>query len=258
MSNITLKRGDCLEVMRGIPDGSVDMVLCDLPYEATHNKWDRALPFTELWAEYYRVGKQNCPFVLFAQGLFYVDLVSSNKTDFRYDLVWDKVLKTGFLNANVMPLRHHEQIAVFYRSKPVYNPQKQKGSPNHTKGKAVFVKGVTNNNYGSYEPVESDVTGDMKNPGSILVCQKPHPSKAVHPTEKPVSLLEYLIRTYTNEGDTVLDNTMGSGSTGVACVNTGRDFIGIELDEKYFGIAEDRIRQAERDRKAAESQYSLF
>ena len=241
MSNIELYNGDCLEVMKSIPDNSVDMVLCDLPYGTTKNKWDTVIPFDLLWGEYDRVAKETAPVLLFAQGLFYADLVQSNRSNFRYDLVWDKVLKSGFLNANVMPLRVHEQIAVFYRKKPVYNPQKTKGMPNHGKGTAMFSKGMANNNYGKYNPKENDVTDDMKNPVSILTFQKPHPSTALHPTQKPVELLEYLIRTYTNEGDTVFDNTMGSGSTGVACVNTGRDFIGIELDEKYYKIAKERI-----------------
>ena len=244
MAEYNLYNGDCLEVMKQIPDGSVDMVLCDLPYGTTQNKWDAVIPFDLLWEQYNRVAKDTAPIVLFAQGLFYADLVHSNRKDFRYDIVWDKVLKGGFLNARVMPLRVHEQIAVFYRSKPVYNPQKTKGKPSHTKGTAIFTKGETNNNYGSYKPKDVDVNDDMKYPTSIIQFQKPHPSVSVHPTQKPVELLEYLIRTYSNEGDTVLDNTMGSGSTGVACMNTGRNFIGIELGKEYFEIAEQRIKEA--------------
>jgi site-specific DNA-methyltransferase (adenine-specific) len=228
--------------MKQIGDGTIDLVLCDLPYGTTQNKWDAVIPFDSLWEQYNRVAKPNAAFVLFAQGLFYVDLVNSNRANFRYDIVWDKQLKSGFLNANVMPLRVHEQIAVFYKSKPTYNPQKVKGQPTHSKGTAVFTKDVTNNNYGDYTPVEN--INDMKYPSSILSYQKPHPSVSVHPTQKPVELLEYLIKTFTNEGDTVLDNTMGSGSTGVACVNTNRDFIGIEKDEKYFDIAKSRINDA--------------
>jgi len=238
----TLYCGDCLDIMKQIGDGTIDLVLCDLPYGTTQNKWDAVIPFDSLWEQYNRVAKPNAAFVLFAQGLFYVDLVNSNRANFRYDIVWDKQLKSGFLNANVMPLRVHEQIAVFYKSKPTYNPQKVKGQPTHSKGTAVFTKDVTNNNYGDYTPVEN--INDMKYPSSILSYQKPHPSVSVHPTQKPVELLEYLIKTFTNEGDTVLDNTMGSGSTGVACVNTNRDFIGIEKDEKYFDIAKSRINDA--------------
>lgn len=239
-----LYNGDCTEIMKDMPSGSVDMVLCDLPYGTTQNKWDSVIPFDLLWEQYNRVAKVSAAIVLFAQGVFYADLVHSNRKDFRYDLVWDKVLKGGFLNAKVMPMRIHEQIAVFYRKKPVYNPQKIKGKPNRTKGTAIFAKGVTNNNYGKYNPVETDVNDDMKYPSTILSFQKPHPSISVHPTQKPVELLEYLIRTYTNEGDTVMDNTMGSGSTGVSCANTDRNFIGIELDKKYFDIAEKRIKEA--------------
>jgi site-specific DNA-methyltransferase (adenine-specific) len=239
--------------MNDIPDCSIDMVLCDLPYGTTHNKWDAVIPFDILWEQYDRIVKETTPVVLFAQGLFYADLVESNRKNFRYDLVWNKVLKTGFLNANVMPLRVHEQIAVFYKSKPIYNPQKTKGNPNHSKGSAVFEKGMTNNNYGKYVPVECDTDNDMKYPDSILTFSKQHPSVSVHPTQKPVELLEYLIKTYTNEGDTVLDNTMGCGSTGVACVNTNRNFIGIEKDEKYFSMAEKRINQS-----LSEKERSLF
>lgn len=238
----TLYCGDCLDIMKQIGDGTIDLVLCDLPYGTTQNKWDAVIPFDSLWEQYNRVAKPNAAFVLFAQGLFYVDLVNSNRANFRYDIVWDKQLKSGFLNANVMPLRVHEQIAVFYKSKPTYNPQKVKGQPTHSKGTAVFTKDVTNNNYGDYTPVEN--INDMKYPSSILSYQKPHPSVSVHPTQKPVELLEYLIKTFTNEGDTVLDNTMGSGSTGVACMNTNRNFIGIEKDEKYFDIAKSRINDA--------------
>lgn len=240
----TLYCGDCLNIMKQLNDNSVDLVLCDLPYGTTQNKWDVVIPFDLLWEQYNRVAKENTPFVLFAQGLFYVYLVNSNKNNFKYDIVWNKVLKSGFLNAKTMPLRMHEQIAVFYRKKPTYNPQKTKGNPNHTKGTKIFVKGETNNNYGNFKPVDIDVNDDMKYPISIVEYSKPHPSVALHPTQKPVDLLEYLIKTYSNEGDVVLDNCMGSGSTGVACVNTNRNFIGIEKDENYFKIAEQRINEA--------------
>lgn len=242
--NVDLRLGDCLEIMKDIPDGSVDMVLCDLPYGTTHNKWDSVIPFGELWVQYNRVAKENAAFVLFAQGLFYVDLVQSNRKNFRYDIVWDKMLKTSFLNANVTPMRRHEQIAVFYRRKPVYNPQFEEGEPLHSIGNRTKIK--TNNNYGDYGNWGDHRKGSTeKYPSSLVAFRKPHPSKALHPTEKPVALLEWLVKTYSDEGDTVLDNCMGSGSAGVACVNTGRNFIGIEMDEKYFGIAGERIREAE-------------
>ena len=237
-----LYNGDCLELMDKIPDKSIDMVLCDLPYGTTANEADIALPFDKLWSQYSRVVKDNGAIVLFAQGLFYIDLVNSNRALFRYDLVWDKGLITGFLNAHNMPLRQHEQIAVFYKEMPTYNPQMTQGSPLHGRGKAYMVKDNKNNNYGSFGNVEDTRKGSTeKYPTSILYCQKPHPSVAVHRTEKPVPLLEYLIKTYTNEGDTVLDNTMGSGSTGVACLNTERNFVGIELDSDYFEICKKRM-----------------
>ena len=239
MSNIQLHLGDCLKVMQDIPDKSIDLILCDLPYKATQNKLDIRIPFVPLWEQYERIIKDNGCIALFAQGIFYVELVNSNKKLFRYDLVWDKVLTSGFLNANRMPLRKHEQIAIFYKKPPTYNPQKTIGESNHSKGKS---KKNTNNNYGKFDLVDNkEVLGNLKHPTSILTFSKSHPSVAKHRTEKPVALLEYLIKTYSNEGDLVLDNTMGSGSTGVACVNTGRDFIGIELDEKYYNVAKERI-----------------
>lgn len=237
---IDLQQGDCLEVMKEIPDKSVDMILCDLPYGVTQNKKDIALPFDKLWQQYNRIIKDNGCIALFGQGLFFIDLVNSNRKMYRYDLVWNKVLTSGFLNAKRMPLRQHEQIAVFYKSKPTYNPQTYIGKKNHSKGKPKTNK---NDNYGKYDFIESKLDG-IKYPTSILKFSKPHPSKAKHRTEKPIELLEYLIKTYTNENQLVLDNCMGSGSCGVACVNTNRNFIGIELDENYFNIAKERINGA--------------
>lgn len=240
---IDLRQGDCLELMKDIPYKSIDMILCDLPYGVTNNKKDIALPFNKLWEQYERVIKDDGAIVLFAQGTFYIDLVNSNRNLFRYDLVWDKVLTSGFLNAKRMPLRQHEQIAVFYKKLPTYNPQKVKGSKNHSKGKVKEID--VNNNYGNHSFVDNrELLGDMKNPTSIVTFSKPHPSICVHPTQKSVELMEWLIKTYTNENDLVLDNCMGSGTCGVACVNTNRNFIGIELDEKYFGIAKSRINNA--------------
>ena len=237
-----LLQGDCLELMKNISDKSIDLILCDLPYGTTQNKWDEVIPFDKLWAQYNRIIKDNGAILLFAQGKFYVNLVSSNMKMFRYDLVWDKELVSGFLNAKRMPLRRHEQVAVFYKHLPTYNPQFTQGKPLHSKGTAYQTKELTNNNYGDFKTTDDDRVGSTeKYPTSIMKFQKPHPSVCVHPTEKPVSLLEYLIKTYTNEGDTVLDNCMGSGSTGVACQNTNREFIGMELDEKYYKIACERL-----------------
>lgn len=225
--------GDCLEVMKSID--KVDMILCDLPYGKTKNKWDVIIPFDQLWTHYERI----CPsgnILLFGQDKFTAQLMLSHKWH-RYNLVWDKVLVSGFLNANRQPLRRHEDICVFYKKKTTYNPQKTPGAKNHSKGKMLR---NTNNNYGEFNLMESDFSG-LKHPTSVLNFQKPHPSKALHPTEKPVALLEYLIKTYSNEGDLVLDCCMGSGSTGEACQNTNREFIGIEKYEDIFEIAKKRL-----------------
>lgn len=227
--------GDCIEVMQSWPEKSIDMVLCDLPYGVTANKDDVSIPFDMLWEQYERITKENAAIVLFAQGLFYVDLVQSNRKMFRYDLVWDKRLTTGFLNAKRMPLRQHEQIAVFYKKSPTYNPQYTEGIPLHSKGKAFLDKEMKNQNYGRCEPSSNSRVGTtQKYPKSILSYQKPHSCIAKHRTAKPVELLEYLVCTYTNKGDTVLDNCMGSGSTGIACLNTGRNFVGIEKNIEIF------------------------
>lgn len=238
---IKLMKGDCLERMKEIPDNSVDMILCDLPYGVTANKLDIVIPFDSLWEQYNRITKDNSAILLFGQGTFYVDLVNSNRKMFKYDLVWDKVLTSGFLNANRRPLRRHEQIAVFYKSQPVYNPQMVKGKPNHNVG---TLKGkLTNNNYGDFTRQDTRHDG-MKYPTSIISYEKPHPSISKHRTEKSVPMLEYLIKTYTDKGMTVLDNCMGSGTTGLACINTERDFIGIEKEENYFKVSCDRIRDS--------------
>lgn len=233
--------GDCLEVMNNIENETIDMILCDLPYGVTNNKQDIIIPFEKLWQQYERVIKSNGAIVLFAQGMFYIDLVNSNKKLFRYDLIWDKQLTSGFLNANRQPLRQHEQIAVFYKKQPTYNPQFSIGKPSHSKG---YKKDHKNNNYGKYEEINNtDITNTNKFPTSILSYQKTHPSKANHPTEKSVELSMYLIKTYSNEGDLILDNCIGSGTTAIACVNTNRDYIGIELQQKYFDIANKRISE---------------
>ena len=241
---MTLLQGDCLELMKDIPDKSIDLILCDLPYGTTRNSWDEVIPFDKLWAQYNRIIKDNGAILLFAQGKFYVNLVNSNMKMFRYDLVWDKELVSGFLNAKRMPLRRHEQVAVFYKHLPTYNPQFTQGKPLHSKGTAYQTKELTNNNYGDFKATDDDRAGSTeKYPTSIMKFQKPHPSVCVHPTEKPVALLEYLVKPYTNEGDVVLDNCMGSGSTGVACQNTNREFIGMELDEDYYKLACERIKK---------------
>lgn len=236
---------DCLQGMNRLPDKSIDMILCDLPYGKTHNKEDKPIPFEPLWKEYKRIIKDNGAILLFGQGTFYVDLVNSNRKMFRYDLMWNKVLTSGFLNANKMPLRQHEQVAVFYKRLPTFNPQFSQGKPLHSKGISYKDKQIKNQNYNKFAVTDDSRKGSTeKYPTSILQFAKPHPSISKHRTEKPVALLEYLIKTYTNEGDVVLDNCMGSGSTGVARINTNRDFIGFELNNSYFDIAQKRIAEA--------------
>lgn len=247
---IDLYNGDCLEVMKGIKSKSVDMILCDLPYGVTQHKSDIVIPFDALWTQYKRIIKPNGAILLFGQGLFYIDLVNSNRKMYRYDFVWDKQLKSGFLNAKRMPLRQHEQIAVFHNKLPTYNPQFVEGKPLHSKGHAYKTKEHKNQNYGQFDVTDDSRAGStQKYPSSILSFSKPHPSVAKHRTEKPVELLENLILTYTNPGETVLDNCMGSGSTGVACLNTNRKFIGIELDGGIFRTAQSRIRIAQENKK---------
>lgn len=239
---IDLRFGNCLELMKEIPDKSIDMILCDLPYGVTKNKKDITLPFDKLWNHYERIIKDDGVIALFGQGTFFVDLVNSNRKLFRYDLVWNKVLTSGFLNAKKMPLRQHEQIAIFYKKLPTYNPLFTQGKPLHSKGVSYKDKEYKNNNYGNFKQLDDVRKGSTeKYPTSILTFDKPHPSITKHPTEKSVELLEWLIKTYTNEDEIVLDNCMGSGSIGIACINTKRSFIGIELDKKYFEIAKDRI-----------------
>ena len=213
----------------------------------TKCKWDNKIDLNNLWIEYERIIKEHGVICLFSQTKFFYELKKSNEKLFRYDLIWDKVLVTGFLNANRQPLRRHEQIAIFYKKQPKYNPQMGIGQPLHGNGKINISEKTKNNNvYGEFKYLEDTRKGSTeKYPTSILKFKKLHSSKMLHPTEKPVSLLEYLIKTYTNEKDVVLDNCMGSGSTGIACLNTNRSFIGIELDKNTFEIAENRIESYE-------------
>ena len=234
--------GDCLELMKDIPNGSIDMILCDLPYGTTQNKYDIILPFDKLWEQYERIIKDNGAIVLFGQGLFFVDLINSNRKLFRYDLVWDKQLISGFLNANRMPLRVHENIAIFYKKLPIYNPQYTEGKPLHSKGKTYMNKEHKNENYGKFEMTDDSRSGStQKHPKSIISFPKPHPSIAQHRTEKSIEMLEYLIKTYTKENDLVLDNTAGSGTTAIACLNTNRQFIVMEKEQKYYDIILKRV-----------------
>lgn len=257
---------DCLEGMKLMAEGSVDAIICDLPYEVLHKdnpyaQWDRIIPFELLWEQYNRVIKKDGAILLFCQGMFTAQLMMSQPKMWRYNLVWDKCRVTGFLNANRMPMRCHEDIAVFYKSLPTYNPQYIDGEPNHPQGNGLHKD--TNRCYGehrkkyqgrTYEEVPraaSTVPDGKKLPRSIIAIKKEHESTVIHPTQKPVDLIRYLVRTYTNEGDLVLDNCMGSGTTAIACIKEKRHFIGFELSKDYFDKAEKRIW-------AEQSQTSLF
>lgn len=237
---IDLRCGDCLELMKDIPDGSIDFVLTDPPYGTTDCKWDSVIPVEPMWEHLNRIVKPNGAIVLFSQQPFTTALISSNYKMFRYEWIWDKLQGTGHLNAKKMPMKSHENILVFYRQLPTYNPQWGEGTP-YVSTSGSSEKGTSSKNYGGQKYSVKTINDGKRYPKSVLSFEKNRAEKRIHPTQKPVALLEYLIRTYTNEEETVLDFTMGSASTGVACVNTGRNFIGIELDEGYFQIAKERI-----------------
>lgn len=232
-----LYKGDCLELMKDIPDGSVDMILCDLPYGTTRCKWDCVIPFEPLWQQYNRIVKENAVIALFADEPFSSSLVTSNLKDYRYELIWQKEQGTDFLNANRKPLKAHEKIQLFYKKQPIYNKQFTVGK-NYRAVNGGLKKSEC---YGEFKLGYFKTLGNKRNPVTVLKFNR---ERGLHPTQKPVPLLEWLIKTYTNTGETVLDNCMGSGSTGVACANTGRQFIGIELDDTYFDMASNRISDA--------------
>ena len=244
-SNYELWQGDCLELMNDIPDKSVDCIITDLPYGTTQCKWDTIIPFEPLWRQYNRIIKDNGAIVLFGTEPFSSHLRLSNLKNYKYDWIWDKVKGTGFLNAKRQPMRNHELISVFYKKQCTYNPQKTYG---HKMKKSYRSKDL-----------QTDVYGEMKNdytyesteryPRSIQVFSTDTQNSSLHPTQKPVALIEYLIKTYTNDGELVFDSCMGSGTTGVACINTNRRFIGIELDNNYFEIAKNRISEVEQEHK---------
>ena len=232
-----LWKGDCLERMKEIPDGSVDCVITDPPFQVTQCKWDKIIPFEPMWAELKRIIKPNGAILLFGVEPYSSALRMSNLKMFKYDLIWDKKSTTGFLNANKMPLRQHENIHLFYNKPPTYNPQMRKGKK-RTKGGKQYTKSPV---YGDYNELPK-IEYDLYHPTTIKTFSNAHQKGKLHPTQKPVALLEYLIKTYTHEGETVLDFTAGSFSTAIACLNTDRNFIGIELDDNYFGIGVNRIK----------------
>ena len=255
---VDLLQGDCLELMKDIPDGSVDLVLTDPPYGTTACKWDSIIPFEPMWEQLNRIIKPNGAICLFGSEPFSSALRMSNIGMFKYDWIWTKNNAVGFVNAKLKPMNKHEIISVFSNGK-TSNGNKN-NMPYFPQGLVLFNKEVRSgnkkgkdNSYWRPSLKSSNGGGHIQQytnyPTTVLQFDKVH--KAVHPTQKPVALLEYLVRTYTNEGETVLDFTMGSGSTGVACVNTNRNFIGIELDDGYFNIARKRIEEAQEQIKTA-------
>ena len=239
---IDLYNSECIEQMKSLADGSVDAIICDPPYGTTACKWDSVIPFEPMWEQLHRIIKPNGAIVLFGSEPFSSALRMSNIKNYKYDWVWEKNKSTGFLNAKKQPLRTYEQVHVFYKSQCTYNPQKTTGhkpvnsftkhsSDGTTMGQTK--KGITGGGQTDRYPKNIQKFTVVNNDNSD--------GDKHHPTQKPVALMEYLIKTYTNDGETVLDFTMGSGTTGVACKNLGRSFIGIEQDEKYFNIAKDRI-----------------
>ena len=276
---------DCLIGMQKIKDKSIDMILCDLPYGTTQNKWDSIIPLNDyieieiknkivsmneneyklycfennipleifkirwkekskkgLWTHYKRIIKDNGVIILTSQGNFTSKLISSNEEMFKYKIIWEKSKSTNFLNSKKQPLRKHEDICVFYKKQPTYNPQMSEGE--------AYNKGTRKNqltgSYGDFKPVEVKSNGERYPTDIVYFKTAESEGEVYHPTQKPVALMEYLIKTYTNENETVLDFTMGSGTTGVACKNLNRNFIGIEMDDKYFEIAKERIENTQK------------
>ena len=246
--------GDCLEVMKKIPDKKIDCIICDLPYGTTACKWDVIIPFEPLWEQYKRAIKDNGAVVLFGSQPFTSKLVESNINMFKYEWIWEKAVGSNFATVKYMPMKEHENILIFGKSTINYYPimQERKGNEKGKTRKATreeSIGGCGGEVYGGIIK-DRDIRsyGEMRNPSSVQFFQNRLPSdRGLHPTQKPVALLEYLVKTYTNENEIVLDNCMGSGTTGVACMNLNRKFIGIEKEEKYFNIAKERIEKAEKE-----------
>lgn len=244
LENWEIKHWDCLELMKDIPSGSIDMILADLPFWQTRNDWDCIIDPEKLWDGFERIIKPNGAIILFSNGMFTAQLMMYRPKLWRYNLIWSKVLISGFLNSKKMPLRSHEDICVFYKKPPTYNPQMTQGATCHSIGKAIIGNIQKQNNYGEVNRVKTE--GNMKYPKSILEFQKPHPSIALHSTQKPTELVEWLIRTYTNEGEIVLDVSAGSWTTGIWAQNTGRKFLLFEKKLPIFKGAEKRLVENEK------------
>ena len=229
--------GDCLDVMKEISDGTVDMIMCDLPYGTTQCKWDSVIALDALWEQYNRVCKKNAAMVFTSAQPFTSTLITSNIKNFKYTWIWEKSKATGYLNAKKQPLRAHEDVCVFYRKPPAYNPQMWQGTP-YNKGKAHRPTDI----YGEQVAVLVKNDSGMRYPRTVQYFKTAESEgKVLHPTQKPLALIEYLIKTYSDEGQVVLDNAIGSGTTALAAQNTNRNFIGIEKDEEYYKIATKRI-----------------
>ena len=239
--SLWLMKGDCLERMKEIPSGSVDLILTDPPYGTTACKWDSVIPLDKMWQQFNRVSKDSAAIVLFASQPFTTDLICSNRKDYKYSLVWRKNVPTGMSSAKYRPMKYHEDICVFHKRQPTYNPiMKERIGV----GKACYNYDhyCGESNHVKLEKVKKKYDPDWVQPSSVLEFNVvPNRKGKLHPTQKPVALMEYLIKTYSNEGETVLDFTAGSFSTGVACINTNRKFIGIEMDDTYFDIGSKRI-----------------
>ena len=249
--------GDCLELMKNIPDKSVDMILCDLPYGTTACKWDTIIPLDKLWEQYCRIIKDNAAIVLTASQPFTSKLISSNYEMFKYEWIWEKSKASNFLQAKINPLKAHENVLVFSKKSPKYYPQKTQGEP-YNKG-SVKQKNVQAEVYNEIKNYHSHVIKSedgTRFPRTIQYFKTAEFEGKLHPTQKPVALFEYLIKTYTNEGDLVLDNCIGSGTTAIAAINTNRNFIGIEKEEKYFDIATERI--ALQKKEIEKEEFNLF
>lgn len=237
LGNGQIALGDCLDVMRSIPAGSVDMILCDLPYGTTACSWDSVIPFEPLWREYWRIAKPNAAVVLTAAQPFTAMLIMSQIDRFKYEWIWEKSKATGHGNVKRQPMRSHENVLTFYREQCKYTPQMTEGEP--YKGRKNF-KDNRDKGHGWYNSHRNDNDG-KRYPRTSLFFANEYPQSIIHPTQKPVALFEYLIKTYTNPGDTVMDNCIGSGTTAIAAENTGRRWIGIERNPTYFGLACERI-----------------
>jgi site-specific DNA-methyltransferase (adenine-specific) len=236
---VNLYLGNCLDILKEVEDNSVNMVLCDLPYGTTACSWDSIIPLETLWEQYNRICKENAAMVFTAAQPFTTILAASNIKNFKYEWIWEKPQGTNPMNAKVMPLKSHENILVFYRKKPTYNPQMWFSTPYSGFSSETSKIGEV---YNKAKSKHRDNPEGSRYPKTILKFKQ---EKGLHPTQKPVELMRYLIRTYSNKNDVILDNTMGSGTTGVACVLENRKFIGIEKDEKYFKVAQDRIKNTE-------------